>query len=87
MGLEAITDDCLDQGVTLTDLASVTDCVVTEHECAVERMYLMAHPRAGELLRVAGVAAQARASLSCLPDRGVSGRAARDADTNTLITR
>jgi len=73
VGFEDITNDCLDQGVTLTDLASVTDCVVTEHECAVERMYLMAHPRAGELFDLVGTDIG-----DCLEDLGGPGEGMED---------
>ncbi len=74
VGFEDIAADCLDQaGVTLTDLASVTECVVTEHECAVERMYLMAHPRAGELFDLVGTDIG-----DCLEDLGGPGEGVED---------
>jgi hypothetical protein len=75
VGFEAIATDCLDFGVTLGDLASVAECVVLEHECAVERMYLMAHPRAGELFSLVD------ADLgpdSCLDDLGGPGSGVED---------
>jgi hypothetical protein len=51
----------------------VTDCVVTEHECAVERMYLMAHPRAGELFDLVGTDIG-----DCLEDLGGPGEGMED---------
>jgi hypothetical protein len=75
VGFEAITSDCLDQGVTLSDLASVVECVVTEHDCAVERMYMMAHPRAGELFDLVGTDIG-----NCLDDLGGPGEGVNDED-------
>lgn len=54
VGFDAIATDCLDFGVTLGDLASVAECVMLEHECAVDRMYLFANPRAGEMFSLVG---------------------------------
>ncbi len=54
VGFEAIAPDCLDFGVTITDVASVAECVVAEHECAVDRMYMFANPRAGEMFDLVG---------------------------------
>ncbi len=85
VGFEAIAQDCLDvAGVTLSDLASVAECVVAEHECAVERMYLMAHPRAGELFDLVG------ADLggdSCLDDLGGPGEGPGDLSLGRRLTQ
>jgi hypothetical protein len=75
VGYEAITLDCADFGVTLGDTASVAECVVLQHECAVERMFLAQHPRAGELFSLVG------ADLgpdSCLEDFGGPGEGVDD---------
>lgn len=75
VGFEVIAPDCLDFGVTLTDLASVAECVVQQHECAVEQLYLMEHPRAGEMIDLVG------ADLgpdSCLDDLGGPGEGMED---------
>ena len=75
VGFVDITDDCLDQGVVLSDLASVVECVVTEHDCAVERMYMMAHPRAGELFDLVGTDIG-----DCLEDLGGPGEGVNEDD-------
>lgn len=75
VGFEQIAPDCLDFGVTLTDVASVADCVVQQHECAVEQLYLTEHPRAGELLGLVGADLGPN---SCLDDLGGFGEGVDD---------
>src|SRR5512140_1366662 len=49
VGFEVIAPDCLDFGVSVSDVTSAADCVVQQHECAVEQLYELEHPRAGEM--------------------------------------
>jgi hypothetical protein len=83
VGFEAIAPDCLDFGVTLGDLASVAECVVSEHECAVERMYMMAHPRAGELFDLIGEDLLG----DCLEDIGGPGEGVEDLRLGHRLTQ
>jgi hypothetical protein len=69
------------------DAAVLGACVAGLARCRGEGLFAAAVPRAGELLRVAGVQASLRDALACLPDRGGSGRGARDAVTGTAVTR
>src|SRR6185295_14549215 len=57
---------------TLTDLGDLEDCVVAQHECRTEQVFETQAPRAGELLRRAGVSL---GSASCLSDHGDAGAA------------
>jgi hypothetical protein len=75
VGYELIAPDCLDFGVTLGDTASVAECIMQQHECAIEQIYLAEHPRAGELFDLTD------ADLgpdSCLDDLGGPGEGVDD---------
>ena len=57
-----------------SSLAAVADCVVAESACALERVFAVAEPRAGELLRFAEIPPDRGAALACLPDFGGTGQ-------------
>jgi len=40
VGYELIAPDCLDLGVTVEDATSLAECVMRQHECAVDQLYL-----------------------------------------------
>ncbi len=84
VGFDVIAPDCLDFGVTLTDMASIAECVMQQHECAIEQMYLMENPRAGELIDLVG------ADLgpdSCLDDLGGPGEGVGDLKLGRQFTQ
>jgi hypothetical protein len=70
VGYELIAQQCSDLGTDLTDLASVAQCIVQEHECAAERLFQAEQPRAGELL---GLVDADLGPDSCLEDFGAGG--------------
>jgi len=75
VGFEVIAPDCLDLGVTVEDTATAAACIVQQHECAVEQMYLAEHPRAGELF---GLVDADLGPDSCLDDLGGPGSGVED---------
>ncbi len=75
VGFEVIAPDCLDLGVTVEDTATAAACIVQQHECAVEQMYLAEHPRAGELF---GLVDADLGPDSCLDDLGGPGSGVDD---------
>ena len=62
-------------GRTLTDVASVAQCVAAQHACGVEELYALDRPRAGELLRLLGAPADAG---QCREDFGGTGAGVGD---------
>jgi hypothetical protein len=53
--------------------ADLAECLIAQHECAVERMFEVQAPRAKELMRAASVPQSAIDALECLQDFGGSG--------------
>ena len=71
LGYGDLASECLtDFGTTLTDVASVAECVRAQHECRAELAFGVAMPRAGQL--AADVPVPTRAG-SCLVNRGGNG--------------
>ncbi len=87
LGFADLAPLCPALGTDAGDAAVLGACLAGSVRCRGEQLLAHAVPRAGELLRVAGVAAAARASLACLPDRGGSGRGVRDAAVGEAVTR
>jgi len=84
VGYELIARDCLDLGVTVEDATSLAECVMRQHECAVDQLYLAENPRAGELFGLVG------ADLgpdSCLDDLGGPGEGVDDVKLGRQIAR
>jgi hypothetical protein len=75
VGFEVIAPDCLDFGVTVEDTTTAAECIVQQHECAVEQIYLAEHPRAGELF---GLVDADLGPDSCLDDLGGPGSGVED---------
>ncbi|MEO6026038.1 MAG: hypothetical protein ABIR79_04140 [Candidatus Binatia bacterium] len=73
LGFEALAAECPAVAAGGTGAGTVGACVAGLARCAGERMAATALPRAGELLRVVGVPAPARAALACLADQGGTG--------------
>ena len=63
LGYASLEDRC---GV-LTSIADVAQCVLTQHDCLVGRMFDFASPRARELIEFAGASL---GSMTCLVHRG-----------------
>ena len=84
LGFEALAAECPTIATGRAGADAVGACVAGLARCAGERMAATALPRAGELLRVAGVSAPARAALACLPDRGGTG--AGDVSAGEAVT-
>ena len=71
LGYADLASECqIDFGTTLTDVASVAECVRAQHECLAELALGVAMPRAGQLS--ADLAVPTRAG-SCIVNRGGSG--------------
>ena len=68
-----VADACAVGGITLDDVSDVAVCVAAHHGCRAEQLFLTRTPRIGELLRVAGVAPNVRAELTCTADLGGDG--------------
>jgi hypothetical protein len=84
VGFELVAPDCLDLGVTVEDTATAAECLVQQHECAVEQLYLAEHPRAGELFSLVD------ADLgpdSCLDDLGGPGEGVEDVKLGRRIAQ
>ena len=84
LGFAALAPHCPALG-TDGNAAVLGACIAGSARCRSETVLARALPRAGELLRVAGVSSSARAALACLPDGGGSGRGVRDADVGAAI--
>ena len=84
VGYGLIASDCLDLGVTVEDATSVAECVVRQHVCAVDQLYLAENPRAGELF---GLVAADLGPDSCLDDLGGPGEGVDDVKLGRQIAR
>ena len=73
LGFEALAAECPAVAAGRAGAGTLGACVAGLARCAGERMAATALPRAGELLRIAGVPAPARAALACLTDQGGTG--------------
>jgi len=73
LGFVALADACPALATDEVDGSAIGVCLADRLRCRTERLLAAALPRAGELLRVAGVPAGLRRGLACLPDRGGSG--------------
>jgi hypothetical protein len=74
VGYARLADTCeTELGVPLASVADAAACLGAQHECHAERLVEARLPRAGELLRVAGVPPGTRAELACLEDHGGDG--------------
>jgi hypothetical protein len=87
LGFAQLAPLCPALGTEHGDAKVLGVCLAGLTRCRGERLFATAFPRGGELLRVAGVAEPLRASLSCLPDRGGSGRGERDLEVGAVVTR
>ncbi len=72
-GIDAVCTSELGHG--LASVADVAECVARRYGCRASRLYAMQAPRAGELLRVAGVGPEAD---GCLPDHAGNGEGVDD---------
>ncbi len=71
LGYERLGSTCLSEFTTaLADVSSIAACLARQHECRTDQLFALQLPRAGELLRVHGVALPAG---SCLEDLGGDG--------------
>jgi hypothetical protein len=87
LGFVRLAALCPALGTGHGDAAVLGACLAGLQRCRGERLFATTVPRAGELLRVAGVPAALRDALACLPDRGGSGRGVRDEETGVAVTR
>lgn len=76
LGFAGLAAVCPALGTGRGDAGVVGTCVAGLLRCEGERLAAILAPRAGELLRVAGIPAALRDGLACLPDHGGSGRGA-----------
>lgn len=71
LGYERLGSTCLSEFTTaLADASSIAECLARQHECRTDQLFVAQLPRAGELLRVHGVAL---AADSCLANLGGDG--------------
>lgn len=73
LGFGAFAADCPVLGTDASDAEAIGVCVARRLRCRAESLLAVSVPRAGELLRVAGVPAGLRRDLACLSDEGGSG--------------
>ncbi len=73
LGFAALAEGCPALATDQADGSAIGVCLADRFRCRIERLLAAAMPRAGELLRVAGVPVGIRRALACLPDRGGSG--------------
>lgn len=73
LGFGAFAGDCPALGTDESDGGAIGVCLARRLRCRAESLLAASMPRAGELLRVAGVPAGLRRELACLPDEGGSG--------------
>jgi hypothetical protein len=73
LGFGTFAADCPALGTDASDAEAIGVCLARRLRCRAESLLAKAVPRAGELLRVAGVPAGLRRELACLPDEGGSG--------------
>jgi hypothetical protein len=85
LGFAALAPVCPVLGTDRADADVLGVCVAGLQRCQGERLLATAMPRAGELLRIAGVPGSQRAAHGCLPDHGGSGRGNRD--VGQLVTQ
>ena len=79
LGFAALATRCeVEHGVDLTDAAGVAACVTAVHACAAQQLVEARAPRAAELMRVAAVAPEALATMTCLADHGGDGTGVGD---------
>jgi hypothetical protein len=78
LGFGAVSDQC----GSLNDVTDVAQCLQHQHDCAAESLFGVQMPRAGELMRLAGIDA---ASFPCLADRGGNGAGSGNAVTGRPI--
>jgi hypothetical protein len=70
LGFANIADECTAAGGALNDVTDVAQCIGREYDCATEALFSAELPRAGEMMRLAGIDP---AALACLPDHGGNG--------------
>ncbi len=87
LGFARLAPLCPALGTGRGDATVLGTCLAGLRRCRGEGLFATTVPRAGELLRVAGVPATARAALSCMPDHGGTGRGERDPEAGAAITR
>ena len=76
LGYDALDDDCTTAlGHAPAGVADVAECIARRYNCRAGELYGTSFPRVGELMRVAGVAADAGA---CLPDHAGNGEGVGD---------
>jgi hypothetical protein len=81
LGYEDLDTDCTSElGHAPANVAEVAECVARRYSCRANQLYAMQAPRAGELLRVAGVEAD-----DCLPDHGGDGDGVDDVVQGKVI--
>jgi hypothetical protein len=73
LGFGAFAAECPALGTDESDGGAVGVCLARRLRCRAEGLLAASMPRAGELLRVAGVPVGLRRELACLPDQGGSG--------------
>lgn len=73
LGFGTFAADCPALGTDESDAEAIGVCMARRLRCRAEGLLAASVPRAGELLRVAGVPAGLRRDLACLPDEGGSG--------------
>lgn len=76
LGFGAFAGDCPALGTDESDGGAIGVCLARRLRCRAEGLLAASMPRAGELLRVAGVPVGLRHDLACLPDEGGSGTGA-----------
>lgn len=76
LGFGTFAGDCPALGTDESDAEAIGVCMARRLRCRAESLLAASVPRAGELLRVAGVPAGLRHELACLPDQGGSGTGA-----------
>jgi hypothetical protein len=76
LGFAGIEGLCTGElGHALASVGDVAECVARRYGCRASRLYAIQAPRAGELLRVAGVGPEAD---GCLPDHAGNGEGVDD---------
>lgn len=78
LGFGTFAADCPALGTDESDAEAIGVCLARRLRCRAESLLAASMPRAGELLRVAGVPAGLRRELACLPDQGGSGTGVED---------